>query len=122
MIPTRTVAVSPASSVPRSQVTGSDSPQLPRSGRAKTRRAGPSGLSPAQIRERFLGDRSPRNDQLIYQRAHDRGEIDLKKIPPVVLAMPFDLVRQDLLLNLEPVGKARLESIVDDLLLPLVGL
>ncbi len=34
--------------------------------------------------------------------------------------MPFDLVRQDLLLDLEPVGKARVKSIVDELFLPLV--
>jgi hypothetical protein len=31
-------------------------------------------------------------------------------------------VRQDLLLNLEPVGKARVKSIVDDLFLPLASL
>ena len=80
-----------------------------------------TGLSPAQVRERFLGDQSPRNDELIYRRADERGEIDLKQIPPAVLAMPFDLVRQDLLLNLEPVGKVRLKSIVDDLFLPLVA-
>lgn len=79
-----------------------------------------TGLSPAQIRERFLGAQSPRNDQLIYQRAALRGELDLKKTPPAVLAMPFDLVRQDLLLNLKPPRKRRLESIVDDLFLPLV--
>src|ERR1700753_128650 len=40
---TRIVAVSPVASVPRSQVTGSDSRQLPRSGWAETRRGGPSG-------------------------------------------------------------------------------
>lgn len=79
-----------------------------------------TGLSPAQIRERFLGAQSPRNDQVIYQRAALRGELDLKKTPPAVLAMPFDLVRQDLLLNLKPPSKGRLESIVDDLFLPLV--
>jgi len=78
-----------------------------------------TGLTPAQVRARFLGDRSPRNDEIVYRRAHDRGEIDLKKIPPAVLAMPFDLVRQDLLLNLEPVGPQRIKSIVDDLFLPL---
>jgi AcrR family transcriptional regulator len=80
-----------------------------------------TGLSPAQIRERFLGSRSPRNDQVIFQRAALRGELDLKKTPPAVLAMPFDLVRQDLLLNLEPPSKARLKSIVDDLFLPLIA-
>jgi AcrR family transcriptional regulator len=80
-----------------------------------------TGLSPAQIRERFLGARSPRNDELIYRRAAERGELDLDRTPPAVLAMPFDLVRQDLLLNLEPPRRARLESIVDDLFLPLVA-
>jgi hypothetical protein len=40
--------------------------------------------------------------RVIYQRAHDRGEIDLERIPSAVLAMPFDLVRHDLLMNLEP--------------------
>jgi AcrR family transcriptional regulator len=78
-----------------------------------------TGLNPAQIRERFLGDRSARNDRLIFRRAADRGEIDLESIPPAVLAMPFDLVRQDLLLNLEPPSAKRIKAIVDDLFLPL---
>jgi hypothetical protein len=36
-----------------------------------------------------------------------------------VLAMPFDLVRHDLLMNLKPLKRARIESIVDELFLPL---
>ena len=56
----------------------------------------------------------------IYQRAHRRGEIDLERIPAAVLDMPFDLVRHDLLMDLEPAKPARIRSIVDELFLPLV--
>jgi AcrR family transcriptional regulator len=79
-----------------------------------------SGLTPAQARDRFLDDDRLRSDQTIYRRAHDRGEINLDHIPPAVLAMPFDLVRHDLLMNLKPLKRARIESIVDELFLPLV--
>jgi Tetracyclin repressor-like, C-terminal domain len=57
----------------------------------------------------------------IYRRAHERGELDLDKVPPAVLSMPFDLMRHDLLMTLKPVPAERLASIVDDLFLPLVA-
>jgi AcrR family transcriptional regulator len=79
-----------------------------------------TGLTPAQAREKLFGDQRIRGDQIIYRRAHDRGEIDLGRIPPAVLTMPFDLVRHDLLMNLEPVRPARIASIVDEIFLPLV--
>jgi AcrR family transcriptional regulator len=79
-----------------------------------------TGLTPAQAREKLFGDQRIRGDQIIYRRAHDRGEIDLERIPPAVLTMPFDLVRHDLLMNLEPVKPARITSIVDEIFLPLV--
>lgn len=79
-----------------------------------------SGLTPVQAREQLIGDQPSRRD-VIYQRAHDRGEIDLDRVPPAVLAMPFDLVRHDLLMNLEPLKRARIESIVDELFLPLAA-
>jgi AcrR family transcriptional regulator len=81
-----------------------------------------TGLTPAQARDQILGDQLLHSDQVIYQRAHDRGEITLDHIPPAVLAMPFDLVRHDLLLNLKPLKRARIQSIVDELFLPLVQL
>ncbi|WP_335972941.1 TetR/AcrR family transcriptional regulator [Streptomyces sp. CA2R106] len=81
-----------------------------------------TGLTPAQVRDRIFGDRRPLLTQDLYQRAHDRGEIDLERIPSAVLAMPFDLVRNDLLLDPEPLRPARIRSIVDDLFLPLVHL
>jgi AcrR family transcriptional regulator len=79
-----------------------------------------AGLTPVQVRERLIGEQPSRRD-VIYQRADKRGEIDLDRIPPAVLAMPFDLVRHDLLLNLKPLRRARIESIVDDLFLPLAA-
>jgi AcrR family transcriptional regulator len=79
-----------------------------------------TGLTPAQVRRQLLGDQRIRGDQTIYRRAHDRGEINLDHIPPAVLAMPFDLVRHDLLMNLEPLRAKRIRSIVDELFLPLL--
>ena len=80
-----------------------------------------TGLTPAQAREKLLGDGRVRGDQIIFRRAQDRREIDLKRIPPAVLAMPFDLVRHDLLMNLGPVKPERVTSIVDEIFLPLVS-
>ena len=77
-------------------------------------------LTPAEAREKLLGDERIRSDQIVYQRAHDRGEIDLDRIPPAVLAMPFDLVRHDLLMNLNPLPPKRIRSIIDELFLPLL--
>ncbi|CNE21579.1 TetR family transcriptional regulator [Mycobacterium tuberculosis] len=79
-----------------------------------------TGLTPTEVRDRIMGEQRRTRVQTIYQRAHDRGEIDLDRIPADVLALPFDLVRHDLLMNLEPVNPARIQSIVDDIFLPLV--
>jgi AcrR family transcriptional regulator len=79
-----------------------------------------TGLTPGQVRERVMGDQPLPHERTIYQRAHHRGEIDLERIPAAVLAMPFDLVRHDMLMDLKPVRPARIQSIVDDLFLPLV--
>lgn len=79
-----------------------------------------AGLTPAQVRDKVIGKQRLSNVRTIYQRAHDRGEIDLEQIPPAVLNMPFDLVRHDLLMDLKPLKRKRIQAIVDDLLLPLV--
>jgi AcrR family transcriptional regulator len=78
------------------------------------------GLTPAQAGDKIMGVQAQPPVRDIYQRAHDRGEIDLERIPSAVLAMPFDLVRHDLLMNFKPLRPARIRSIVDDLFLPLV--
>jgi len=79
-----------------------------------------TGMTPGQVRDELLGEQPTWRAQVIYRRAHDRGEINLDRIPPAVLAMPFDLMRHDLLMDLEPLKPARVKSIVDQLFLPLV--
>jgi len=79
-----------------------------------------TGLTPAQARDKVMAAQRLPRVRIIYQRAHDRGELDLQRIPKAVLALPFDLVRHDLLLDLEPLKPTRIRSIVDELFLPLV--
>ncbi len=79
-----------------------------------------AGLTPGQARDQVLDARHVPPIRPLYQRAHDRGEIDLERIPADVLAMPFDLVRHDLLMDLEPLRLRRIQSIVDILFLPLL--
>ena len=80
-----------------------------------------TGLSPAEVRERLISDRPIWSNQ-VYQRAQERGEIDLGTIPAAVLSMPFDLLRHDLLMTLKPIPPERIHSIVDELFLPLIAL
>jgi Tetracyclin repressor-like, C-terminal domain len=80
-----------------------------------------SGRTPAEVSARLISDR-PLWSEGVYRRAHERGEIDLASIPEAVLAMPFDLMRHDLLMILKPISPERIRSIVDDLFLPLVAL
>jgi AcrR family transcriptional regulator len=79
-----------------------------------------SGLTPAQARDKIMQAQPLPPVRLIFQRAHDRGEIDLERIPAAVLDMPFDLVRHDMLMDLKPLRPMRIRSIVDELFLPLV--
>jgi AcrR family transcriptional regulator len=79
-----------------------------------------SGLTPAQVREKLLADR-PSWSLEIYRRAHERGEIDLDRIPPIVLSMPFDLMRHDMLMTYQPIPEERVLEIVDDLFMPLIA-
>src|ERR1700761_9136037 len=79
-----------------------------------------TGLTVSQIREQVMGGQLLPHQRAIYQRAHQRGEIDLERIPAAVLNLPFDLVRHDLLMDLMPPEPARIRSIVDELFLPLV--
>jgi len=78
-----------------------------------------SGLTPAEVRARLIDDR-PLWSQQVYRRAQERGELDLGSVPEAVLAMPFDLMRHDLLMTLKPIPAERVRAIVDELFLPLV--
>ncbi|MFJ4896065.1 TetR/AcrR family transcriptional regulator [Streptomyces sp. NPDC088788] len=80
---------------------------------------GGTGLTLGQMRDRIFGHQRLSVVDAIYQRAHARGEIDLKRIPTAVLLLPFDLVRHDLLMDPSPLDPARIQSIIDELFLPL---
>jgi len=41
-------------------------------------------------------------------------------VPAAVLALPFDLMRHDLLMTLKPIPAERITAIVDELFLPLL--
>jgi AcrR family transcriptional regulator len=79
-----------------------------------------TGLSPAEFREQTMGEELVPHARAIYRQAAARGEIDLHNLPPAVLALPFDLLRHDLLMHLAAPGSERISSIVDELFLPLV--
>ena len=72
------------------------------------------------MRARIIKEQ-PISSSPIYRRAHERGKIDLDRIPEAVLTMPFDLMRHDLLMTLTAVPPERIVSIVDDLFLPLAA-
>jgi AcrR family transcriptional regulator len=78
-----------------------------------------AGLTPQDVRLTVLGD-GPRQSDDVFRRAHDRGEIDLTRIPQDVLDLPFQLVRHDILMTQQPISPERIRSIVDDIFLPLV--
>jgi AcrR family transcriptional regulator len=80
-----------------------------------------SGLTPAEVREKVLSYRTLEANP-IYTRAHERGEIDLDRIPEAVLTMPFDLMRSDMLMTYKPATRERIITIVDDLFMPLITL
>jgi len=79
-----------------------------------------TGLTPSQARDKVMAAQRLPRVRIIYRRAHARGELDLERVPSAVLALPFDLVRHDLLMHLEPLKPTRIRSIVDELFLPLV--
>lgn len=56
----------------------------------------------------------------ILARGAERGEIDPSRITPRIASLPVELARHDLLMKLEPLSRASILEIVDDVFLPLV--
>ena len=81
--------------------------------------ASDTGLSPAALRDRLLGDRAS-GAKVLVDRAVLRGEIPDRERSPGLITMPFDLFRHDLLMSLARVPEARIQEVVDDLWLPLM--
>lgn len=56
----------------------------------------------------------------ILNRGIERGEIAAKKLTPRIAALPFDLVRYQLMVLRQPLAVKDIEEIVDRIFLPLV--
>jgi AcrR family transcriptional regulator len=78
-----------------------------------------SGQSPAQLRDQLMSGRSAMSDS-IFDRALARGEIDPARLTPRVRRLPFDLLRNELMMTLHTVPEETVVQIVDQVVLPLV--
>jgi len=76
------------------------------------------GLSPAELRREVVGDGESSMD-VIVARAIARGELGPKTPPALVVSLPVDLLRHELLMTLEPAAPETITQIVDDVFLPL---
>jgi hypothetical protein len=78
-----------------------------------------SGPTPAELRAEFRGQRGPAVEEVV-SRAAGRGEVDLARLTPRILDLPFDLFRNEMMMTLSPVPDHVLRQIVDDIFIPLV--
>ena len=78
-----------------------------------------AGPTPAELRDAFLSQRGSTVEQVV-KRAVKRGEIDPARLTPRIIALPFDLFRNEMMMTLKPVPDHVLRQIVDDIFIPLV--
>lgn len=81
---------------------------------------GDAKANPQQVRRDFIGKGTDNRTRPMYIRADKRGEIRLSLIPDSALAMPFDLVGYEMIMNLAPLEPNRISAIVNELFMPLV--
>jgi len=78
-----------------------------------------TGQSPNDIRESMLADQPHRSDA-IWERAIARGEVDPARLTPRVRRLYFDLARDQMFMAMRPISEAEIDSILDEVVLPLV--
>jgi AcrR family transcriptional regulator len=78
-----------------------------------------TGASFADLRDDFLAGRANLIDQVL-DRAVERGEADPAALTPRVRSVAFDLFRHEVLMTHRAVPDEVIESIVDEIVLPLV--
>jgi AcrR family transcriptional regulator len=78
-----------------------------------------SGQTPSDVRERLLSGRSMASEP-IFDRAVARGEVSAARATPRVRRLPFDLLRNELMMTLRPVPEETVVAIVDEVVLPLI--
>jgi AcrR family transcriptional regulator len=80
-----------------------------------------TGRTPNQLRADFLAARrQPFGIDEILQRGIERGEIDPERMTPRIAGLPSDLMRHDLLMNMQPPSEKAIIEIIDEVFLPLV--
>jgi AcrR family transcriptional regulator len=80
-----------------------------------------TGRTPAQLRAEFLAGRTqPFGVDEVLRRGVERGEIDPARITPRISRLPFDLLRHELLMTLQPASDETITEIVDQIFMPLV--
>src|ERR1700722_5694371 len=79
-----------------------------------------TGPTPAELRDAFLTPRGSAVEQVV-NRAVERGEADPARLSPRIVALPFDLFRNEMMMTLKPVPDHVLRQIVDDILIPPVA-
>ena len=78
-----------------------------------------TGASFAGLRDEFLAGRANLIDQ-VFDRAVKRGEADPDKLTPRVRSVAYDLFRHEVLMTHRPLPDDVIESIIDEIVLPLV--
>jgi AcrR family transcriptional regulator len=69
---------------------------------------------------RQVADGRPRSMETIVERAVARGEVDPARLTPLIMTLPIDLFRNQLMMTLQPVPPETIRAIVDEVFLPLV--
>jgi AcrR family transcriptional regulator len=76
--------------------------------------------TPLQVREELFGAVGTRAVDQIYERAIARGEADPDRLTPRVRALPFDLIRAQMMMTMGAVPADEVVGIVDEIVLPLI--
>jgi len=81
-----------------------------------------TGPTPAELREAFMSQRDSASAvEQVVNRAVERGEVDPARLTPRIIALPFDLFRNEWMMTLKLVPDHVLRQIVDDIFIPLVS-
>ncbi|PRX09100.1 UNVERIFIED_ORG: TetR family transcriptional regulator [Martelella mediterranea] len=76
--------------------------------------------SPAKLKTQIVS-REQHVMEILLSRAIARGEIEDRVIRPRVISLPVDLLRNEMMMTLEPASDQSIAEITDEIFLPLVG-
>lgn len=79
-----------------------------------------TGTTVAELRGSLIDERWAVIDA-VTRRAIERREIDAAKLTPRIARLPYDLLRNETLMNLEPMSPDAIREVVDTIYLPLIA-